>query len=144
MRKPIDENIKTKVMEKKLSKQSNAVISKELNISETSVSRILKEKNFEGKNLKGGRPRIINNREENLLIRNFDNGTIQNTTQGVSFSKEFFNKSVSNTSIRRILKKNDFKNYKKVSKPEISKKILYLGKISMKNTKISIIKIFRK
>ncbi len=46
MRKPNDENIKTKVMEKKISKQSYAVISKLLDISETSVCRILKEKKF--------------------------------------------------------------------------------------------------
>ncbi len=100
---------------------SNVKISKMEKISATSVRRILKNmENINSKN-SGGRPKILKPRETNVLVREFSKGSLETTTNGVELVKNYFEKNISNSTVRNILKENNFQNYKKIPKPFISR-----------------------
>ncbi len=101
---------------------SNVKITSKININEKSVRRILKEKNFERKISKSGRPKKLSLREKKQVLRTFENGNLENTTNGVEFVKKIWKKNVDNSTIRRLITKNGMKSYKKhVNHPFLKK-----------------------
>ncbi len=86
---------------------SNRKIASELKINEKSVRRILQERSLNNSLNLGGRPKILKKREENALIKNYLNGNIMNSTQGVTFSKNTFRKDISGSLVRKTLLKKD-------------------------------------
>ncbi len=122
MSKRISKQSKNEVMNFKHLGFSNTRIASKLDISEGSVRNILKEKNYNGKVSLPGRKKILSQKEERMIIRKYDSGKLENTTNGVSMVKEIFSKDISNSTIRRLVHKNGLRNYKKSCKPDISKK----------------------
>ncbi len=76
-----------------------------------------------------GRPKKLTSREEKLIVRNFNNGKCETTTDGVNLVSETLQKTVSNSLIRNKLYENNMKSYKKQQAPLISKKNLRARKI---------------
>ncbi len=105
MAKKINLKSKEETVNLKENGLSNVAIAKKLLISERSVQRILKEKNCKIENLAQGRPKKLFKREENLVIRQFDRGVLENTTNGVEFVKDRLEKNISNSTVRRLVKK---------------------------------------
>ncbi len=70
---------------------------------------------------KGGRPKTLTTREEKYLVWEFVLGNAQTTTNGKVIAQDKFNKSISSSSVRRVLFKNGIKSYKNSKKPFISK-----------------------
>ncbi len=101
---------------------SNVKIATKLNVSDGTVRNYLKKHGIEKQNNQGGRPKILNLREERYVLREFENGNIQTTTHGVSCIKEKTGKNVSRDLISKMLKKDGFKNYRSIKKPSISSK----------------------
>ncbi len=141
MPKRIDDSVRKNVIECFKKGMSNLKTVKELKISEPSVRRILIEKNNLRSNNKGGRPEILKKKEKRLIIREFSMGNLETTTNGVELAKGYFDKNVSNSTIRNVLKENDFKSYKKIQKRLIS--IANLKKRFMNFIKILLIKTFK-
>ncbi len=67
-------------------------------------------------------------------------GNLETATNGVELAKDYFDKNVSNSTIRNELKENDYKSYRKIQKPLISKPNL---KNIMNFIKILLIKTFK-
>ncbi len=70
---------------------------------------------------KGGRLKKLTTREEKYLVSKFVLGNAQTITNGKVITQDKFNKSISNSSVKRVLFKNGMKSYRKSKKPFISK-----------------------
>ncbi len=86
---------------------SNKKIASELNINEETVRRILQERSLNNSLNLEGRPKLLNKREENSLIKSYLNGNIMNSIQGFMFSKNTFGKDISGSLVRKTLLKKD-------------------------------------
>ncbi len=121
MNKKLTDSDKKKIFMMNHDKKSNTNIAKTFNVSKTTIRRVLDEKNLSSNAKNNGRPKKLNMRQERQIIRKFISGEAETTTEGVALAKKYANKDVSNSTIKKIIHKNGFKNYRKPEKPSISR-----------------------
>ncbi len=122
--KNLSEETKKRIVLNKENGSSNREIAKKLNVSHTTVSNVLKEKNIKIISEKKGRPKCLSKRQERKLVKQFQVANCLNSTDGVGFIKEVTGKDVSNQLVRNVLKKNGITAHKRIKAPEISTKNL--------------------
>ncbi len=80
---------------------NNVNIAKKLNCNEKTIRNIRKNQGLSASKNVGGRPRILTQKEENRLNREYEQGKLENSTHGVNFVKELFEKKISGASIKK-------------------------------------------
>ncbi len=93
-------------------------------VSERTIRRIIKKNNAVNFGNLPGRPKILNSREDRLLVRKYGNCEIKTSSQGVSLIRDITNKEVSKSTIKRRLYSDGYKSYKEKKAHLLSKKNL--------------------
>lgn len=97
-------------------------IVQEVGVSKTTVHRISRTiENFKPIS-KGGRPRILNERDKTVLVRKLRNGKLLSMPECVKYVKNTYDKEVSLTTMRRNAREWGFRAITRKKKPKLTLK----------------------
>ncbi|EIE80082.1 hypothetical protein RO3G_04787 [Rhizopus delemar RA 99-880] len=99
------------------SKKSNSKIAKQVGVSRTTVQKYRSSLKMSGNFDEGGRPSLISQRMVNYIRRLVTLGRKNNAVETQKALKEEFGMSVSDSTVRRVLKKAGFIAFVKPQKP---------------------------
>ena len=99
------------------SKKSNSKIAKQVGVSRTTVQKYRSSLKMSGNVDEGGRPSLISQRMVNYIRRLVTLGRKNNAVEIQKALKEEFGMSVSDSTVRRVLKKAGFIAFVKPQKP---------------------------
>ncbi len=122
---------------------SNRQVAYKIGVSETTVRNYLKKINWQQEKLTGGRPVILSKREERKVCNKFITADLQNTTNGVKFVKEEFQKKFQTELFQEFLKIMVLNLIKNKKNPWLVREILTKGGGFMKNIRIIPLKNFQ-
>ena len=119
--KKIGKSIRQEVVYGHQNGLSNAKIARSPGISPSSVAKILKEEICtDEQNHSGVRPKVLSQRTTTKMVNLYAAGHLENSRDGVNYAAESFGVDISKSTVKRILKEEGFRSYKKEKAPLLS------------------------
>jgi transposase len=113
----ITKELKSRILSELDGGKSIRSIAKDVKLSKTTVGKISTKFNKRGLKQALGRPKLLSKKMLTYIPKKFNEGVFQNAVECQDFLKKNFDIKISSPTIRRYLKENKLKCYKKQPKP---------------------------